>query len=165
VPSQTLDDQAQSLIAAIDALARRLAPPRRPQDRDAPECSPQELRALNALSQSGRLTMSELAAEIGTPISTATRIVDRLADKGLAMRRNAPGDRRVVHVSFSARGKRIDRYVVEAQRSAARALLRVLPARDRALVLERLDRMARPRRGGSSDPPDQSSVLATRKPR
>jgi DNA-binding MarR family transcriptional regulator len=151
VPSQTIDDQAQALIAAIDTLARRLAPARRPQDREAPECSAQELRALSALSRSGRLTMSELAAELGTPISTATRIVDRLAGKGLAMRRDAPGDRRVVHVSFSARGKRIDRWVVEAQRSAARALLQALPTRDRSLVLERLRRMTRPRRAEPSD--------------
>ena len=137
-----VEDQAQRLIAGVEALARRLKPRRRPNDVHAPECSAQELRALNTLGRTGRLTMSELAAVLETPLSTATRIVDRLAGKGLVERRQVTGDRRVVHVQFSRRGKRINQFVDDSRRSAAQAMLKALPARDRELVLDRLARMA-----------------------
>jgi DNA-binding MarR family transcriptional regulator len=133
---------AERLIVAIDTLADQLTPKRRPQDARAPECSAQELRALNAISHAGRLTMGELAAILRTPISTATRIVDRLSEKGLAERQQLAGDRRIVHVTFSRRGRTIDRYVVQSRRAAAAAILKAIPPRDRTAVLDRLTRMA-----------------------
>jgi DNA-binding MarR family transcriptional regulator len=140
VPSHVADD-AERLIAGIDALVELLTPPRRPQDRGSPQCSAPELRALQTLGRTGRLTMSELAGGVNVPLSTASRIVDRLVDKELVERTHVAGDRRVVHVRFSRRGRLINRYVEDWRRAAAAAALDALPARERRQLLEALARI------------------------
>ena len=62
-------------------LARSMAPP--PTD---VEMSPKDGRALMVIAQRGRVTMSDLAEMLEVPLSTATRMVERLIDKGLAVR-------------------------------------------------------------------------------
>lgn len=128
-------------MAGVQALAARLRPPRRPRDRSAPECSDQELRALDTLGRHGRVTMSQLAAQLGVPLSTASRTVDRLVAKRLVERKPLLRDRRIVHVAFSPRGRRINQYVVDARRAAAAAMLGALTERERAWLIERLARM------------------------
>src|SRR5687768_7430014 len=59
--------QARELIAHVDALAERLRPSRRPVDRQAAACSPQELFALNTIGRRERLTMTDLAAAMRVP--------------------------------------------------------------------------------------------------
>lgn len=138
-----LSSQADDFLAHLDELAELLRPRRRPQDRDLPECSASELRALAALGRLGAIAMSDLAAMLGLPISTATRIVDRLVAKDLAARRRSPQDRRIVQVSFSPKGQRIHEFVVATRRAAASALLESLPSARRASLLRQLSRIAR----------------------
>jgi len=130
--ARTPDRQASQLITHLDALAERLRPRRRLVDRGAPDCSPQELFALTVLGRSSRLTMTDLAAAMQVPLSTASRIVARTP---LAR------DRRVIHVAFSRRGERINQFVAESRQTAAEALLKALPVRERAALLKRLARM------------------------
>jgi DNA-binding MarR family transcriptional regulator len=137
---------ANALIAHVDALAERLRPEKRRADRGAPPCSAQELFALNTLGRRGRLTMTDLAGAMGVPLSTASRIVDRLADKDLVIRAPQPHDRRVVHVAFSRRGERINRYVAESRLAIARELLGVLGDRRAASLIAALGQLA-PRSG------------------
>ena len=139
--ARTPDRQASQLITHLDALAERLRPRRRLVDRGAPDCSPQELFALTVLGRSSRLTMTDLAAAMQVPLSTASRIVDRLVAKGLVARTPLARDRRVIHVAFSRRGERINQFVAESRQTAAEALLKALPVRERAALLKRLARM------------------------
>lgn len=136
------DAQLAGFLAHMEALAERLTPARRPQDRGEPECSLQELRALAAIAKQGALTMSELAAVLGVRLSTATHTVDKLVDKGLVERRREDPDRRIVRVGFSRRGMRINRWVVEARESEGRALLGALRPQERATLIAALERMA-----------------------
>lgn len=85
--------------------------------------------------------MSQLAAQLGVPLSTASRTVDRLVAKRLVERKPLLRDRRIVHVAFSPRGRRINQYVVDARRAAAAAMLGALTERERAWLIERLARM------------------------
>ena len=133
--------QARELIAHLDALAERLRPSRRPVDRRVPPCSAQELFALNTVGRRDRLTMGDLATAMRVPLSTASRVVDRLVDKGLVIRMPLAHDRRVVQVGFSPRGQRINRFVVVSRQAAAVKLLESLRAGDTAVLLAALARM------------------------
>lgn len=132
------DDQLRQFISHVDVLTEQLKPIRRPQDRKEPECSQQELKALAALGQRNTLTMSDLAGMLTVPVSTATHTVDRLVAKGLVERRGVPQDRRVVQVTFSKKGKRINQFVLESRLAIGRALLETLDPRDRQVFLQRL---------------------------
>ena len=133
--------QARELLAYIDALSERLRPSRRPVDRHAAACSPQELFALNTIGRRERLTMTDLAAAMRVPLSTASRVVDRLAAKRLVVRTPVVHDRRVVHVGFSRRGQRINQFVVASRQSAVMELLEEVGAHDAGTLLAALERM------------------------
>lgn len=127
--------QVNALLHALGLLADRLAPARRPQDTNEPECSAAELRMLGAVGRNGAVAMTDLAASLRVPLSTATRTVDKLIAKGLVTRGGVKEDRRVVRIGFSARGKEINRYVAAKQRAGARKMLAELSASDRETLL------------------------------
>jgi DNA-binding MarR family transcriptional regulator len=56
-------------------------------------------------SPGARLTMSELACELGLTSGGATRLVDRVVDAGLIMRTSCPTDRRVQWVVLTPEGE------------------------------------------------------------
>jgi DNA-binding MarR family transcriptional regulator len=85
--------------------------------------------------------MTELATILDSPISTATRVVDRLVEKGLVERLRSEKDRRIVEVSFSPLGREINRHVVRSQRAVARKMLGALSAVNRKRLLGHLDKM------------------------
>lgn len=62
-------------------------------------------RVLGALRSGDGYTMSEISAAMSIPPPTLTRIVDKLVDGGLVVRRVDPMDRRRVLIYLSARGK------------------------------------------------------------
>ncbi|MCX2932791.1 MarR family winged helix-turn-helix transcriptional regulator [Mycobacterium sp. CVI_P3] len=62
-------------------------------------------RVLGALRSGDGFTMSEISAAMAIPPPTLTRIVDRLVDSGLVVRRVDATDRRRVLVYLSARGR------------------------------------------------------------
>lgn len=136
-----LEEDIGLFLACVDALAERLTPARRARDADAPECSPRELRALRALGRGGPVTMTALAKLLEVPLSTATRIVERLSAKGLVERKQSTRDRRIVEVRFGRRGQQINRYVERSRRAEAQALLSRLPERERARLLRQLARL------------------------
>src|SRR5215471_21236289 len=66
-----------------------------------------ELLALLLLERRGERTMSELAELLGTPLSTASGIGERLARRGLVHRQRRPEDRRVVVVRLTRKGEMV----------------------------------------------------------
>lgn len=87
--------------AAIHALryARR--------EDDASGVSAARLSALSVLVFGGPKTIGELAAAEQVRPPTMSAIVDGLEENGLAKRAPDPGDRRLVRVQASAKGKRV----------------------------------------------------------
>jgi DNA-binding MarR family transcriptional regulator len=69
--------------------------------------TPSKLRALDLLAEHGGLRIGELAARVGVDDTTATRLVDRLEELGVAERRGAEDDRRAIVVGLTAEGERI----------------------------------------------------------
>src|SRR5499427_9022843 len=64
-----------------------------------------EMLALLLLQRHGERTMSELAEDLGAPLSTASGIGERLARRGLVHRQRRPEDRRVVVVRLTRKGE------------------------------------------------------------
>jgi DNA-binding MarR family transcriptional regulator len=64
-----------------------------------------EMLALVLLQHRGERTMSELADDLGAPLSTASGIGERLARRGLVHRRRRLEDRRVVVVRLTRKGE------------------------------------------------------------
>jgi DNA-binding MarR family transcriptional regulator len=69
--------------------------------------TPSKLRALELLAQHDGLRVGELADRVGVDDTTATRLVDRLEELGLAERHSAEGDRRAILVGLTADGREL----------------------------------------------------------
>jgi DNA-binding MarR family transcriptional regulator len=135
--------QVLEFVAAIDSIAERLIPERRPEDRRERECSATELRALAVLGRQRPVMMSDLAESMKVTVSTATRTIDKLVAKGLVARQRVKNDRRVVRVDFSRRGEEINQYVTDTRLAAARSVLETLSPSHRGVFLKRLGTLAR----------------------
>ena len=81
------------------------------------------------------LRMSELNRHVLLSQPALSRMVDRLADRGLVDRRTDPGDRRGVRLSLTPAGRRIQR---EIGRPHARSVTRAL----NVLTPEELEQLA-----------------------
>src|SRR5215813_2558134 len=66
-----------------------------------------EMLAMVLLQRHGERTMSELAEDLGAPLSTASGIGERLARRGLVKRQRRPDDRRVVVVRLTRKGETV----------------------------------------------------------
>jgi DNA-binding MarR family transcriptional regulator len=100
------------------------------------ELSAREFQLLHLLYKSGSHIMSGLAAQMATPLSTLTRVVDRLQKKGLIERVRQATDRRVVQVQLTADGRRIEAHCEKWARQIARKMLEPLSLGEREILLE-----------------------------
>jgi DNA-binding MarR family transcriptional regulator len=66
-----------------------------------------DLLALLMIHRRGEATMSELAADLNVPLSTATGIAARLTRKGLVERQRSAADRRVIVNRLTAEGQEV----------------------------------------------------------
>jgi DNA-binding MarR family transcriptional regulator len=82
----------------------------------APKMTPTKLRALDVISEEGGVRVGELADRIGIDETTATRLVDRLEEAGVAERRSAAGDRRVIVVGLTTAGVLLVRQVAQRRK-------------------------------------------------
>jgi DNA-binding MarR family transcriptional regulator len=69
---------------------------------------------LRDLFMRGPRSMSELAVQLGVPLSTMTGVVDQLEAKGLVERMDHPEDRRSFQVRLTADGKKLYRSAHDA---------------------------------------------------
>jgi len=101
-----------------------------------------ELLTLESISKQKELIMSRLAKELGVGFSTATGIVDRLIKKKLVNRERNHGDRRVVKVSLSKRGKEIVSAYQEQKKKTFRKMIEVLTESEQVSFLAVLEKIA-----------------------
>lgn len=80
--------------------------------------------------------MTELATAVDTPLSTATRIIDRLERKGLVVRSKSERDRRLVVISLSEKGRMIDNAIRENELAVVLKMLESLTKGEREILLE-----------------------------
>ena len=73
----------------------------------AAKLTPSKLRALDVLAEHGHLRVGELADRVGIDDATATRLVDRLEEMGVASRKSDVGDRRATTVALTPAGEEV----------------------------------------------------------
>jgi DNA-binding MarR family transcriptional regulator len=113
-----------SVAAHLRVVVARTA--RRLRQEAGTDLSPSQTSALAAIERHGPLTPSELASYERIQRPTATRVLARLEEAGLAQRAADPADGRSSLVSITAEG---------------RALLEGLRTRKDAFLARRLDRL------------------------
>jgi DNA-binding MarR family transcriptional regulator len=141
--SRDLERQLHELGACFDrfqrVMMRRMALPL-----TDVELSPQDGRALITLSGRGAITMTDFAELLGVPLSTATRMVERLIEKGLAIRSRIEDDRRVVRVDLSEEGKKLNQKFAEHRRAISQAMLSPLTHGEREIFIELMSKITQP---------------------
>jgi DNA-binding MarR family transcriptional regulator len=108
----------------------------------AEEVTLPQYRALVVIASRGPQRIADLAQALAVTPSTATRMSDRLVRKGLVRRRAVPTDRRVVRLHLTSEGKRLVQAVTSTRRAEIARILRKLPARDRAQMVELFSRFS-----------------------
>ena len=142
--SPVLERQVRELDACFDAFRRAMMGRMTPPPTEV-ELSPQDGRALVTLADRGALTMTDFSEALGVPLSTATRMVERLIDKGLAVRSRIEDDRRVVRVELSEQGKTLNQHFLEQRTAMGRRMLSPLTHGEREIFIELMTKITRPR--------------------
>jgi len=117
-----------------------------------------QLICLLTLAEDGPMTATLLAQRVHLSTSTIVGILDRLEAKELVNRVRGDNDRRTVHVSATAKGRRVARYAPSPLQDNLVNALSKLPEREQrdiALSLQRLAELMR------ADELDAAPVLGT----
>jgi DNA-binding MarR family transcriptional regulator len=127
--------QAERLYDAFSELLRRY----QFRDRDQICChglSVSQCYTLDALAPVDSLTMGELAERLCLKISSATRVVDPMVERGWVRRVCDPDDRRVCRVQATARGRALVGRVRADLVREHENVLRNVPAESREAVIQ-----------------------------
>ena len=137
-----LGKQARRLVHNLDTLFRRLLFSRIPND-PVFELARRDYLALDLIGSAGPLPMTDFAALLGVPVSTATHAASRLEKKGFVDRERSQPDRRIVRVAATPTGHTLLQTHLEFRLAMARDMLRPLSASERDLFLDLLAKMSR----------------------
>jgi len=144
-----LDSVADAVLLASRALvavaARSLAGV-------ADDVTLPQFRVLLVLGGGEPKGMSELAAELACSPSTATRLCDRLVQKGLVSRGHPASNRREVEVDVTAAGRRLVNRVTKRRRDEIERIVSHVPAAQRRAMVEALRAFA----AAAGETPDQA---------
>ena len=99
-------------------------------------------RVLLMLARGGGRSMGEIASHTALPAPTATRVVDRLVESGLASRRTDPLDRRRVLVHLAGKGRTVIERVCGRVERRVGAALGSAHTPERAQLAELLEALA-----------------------
>jgi DNA-binding MarR family transcriptional regulator len=101
-----------------------------------------QYRALVVLASRGPQRLIDLAAVLAVNASTATRMCDRLARKGLIRRQRTAADRRTVRVSISAAGRELVAAVTARRRRDIEAIVQRISPQERTHLVAALTMFA-----------------------
>jgi len=136
--------QAQRFMAAIEGVIDREV---RPADKEVIDAlldfSPPEMRSVMWVGREGKTVMSDFAKGIGVPLSTATRIVNRLVKKGIVVRQRSDTDRRIVEVDLSPVGYEYKAKFLAKRMKLTQRLLAPLSDVERETLLFLMERALR----------------------
>ncbi len=101
-----------------------------------------EIAVLDTLGAEGTMAMGELAARVRVPLSTATRIVDRMVERRLVRRERPEDNRRVVRVALAPAGQRFYDEALTARMAGTEQMLRYLTVREQEALLRLYSKMS-----------------------
>src|SRR3989339_353374 len=79
--------------------------------------TPHQFIVLKSIRDLGKCNMSELSVSLGVTMGNTTGLVDRLIKEGYVAREHDPGDRRIVIVKLTGKGKKITEKIIERKSS------------------------------------------------
>jgi len=97
-----------------------------------------QAKALIVLYNQGDRSLTELAAGLAVSLPSASELVDRLADRGLAVRAADPADRRRVVISLTEPAIAYGRRIHDLRRAQARAALESMPGEEHECFIRSL---------------------------
>lgn len=103
-PTPPTPEGVRLLTVFIDALVHTVWQTRQASDITT-ELNRNELRVLRLLEHQGDVPMGTLAEQLHLPLSTTTVTLDRLAARGLALRKRGQADRRQVLAAITPLGQ------------------------------------------------------------
>jgi len=95
---------------------------------------------LSCLWRDGELTVGALSELIGTGVPATSRLIDRMADRGLINRRRDDGDGRIAIVSVTDKGRALD-HLASFYKTINARLFADFSADERELAFDLLRRM------------------------
>ena len=114
--------EATELITYLDRAMRQLV--LAGEDRDAPmRFRHSEIAVIDTLGAEGPLVMGQMARRIRLPLSTSTRIVDRLVERKVVQRERLEDNRRVVQVRLAPFGVEFYRAALQSRIAGAQRML------------------------------------------
>jgi DNA-binding MarR family transcriptional regulator len=108
----------------------------------AEEVTLTQYRTLVVLASRGPQSLITLAEAVNVTPPTATRMADRLVRKGLIARRHEQGDRRLIRLTLTRRGRTLVDAVTARRRSEIANLLAPIPANQKLALVDSLRRLA-----------------------
>jgi MarR family transcriptional regulator, organic hydroperoxide resistance regulator len=102
-----------------------------------------QLAVVKMLEPVGKLSLSELSAQIRARNSTVTGIIDRMEREGLVVRRRSDEDRRVVNIELTPKGEELAGEISVEPVQIFRQVLSVLSVRDSTELRRILNKLAR----------------------
>lgn len=129
-----IGDGAAELVTHLDRAMRRLVlTDVEPDSRES--FSRSEIAFLDTLGAEGSTTMGLLAARVRMPLSTVTRVVDRLVARKLVQRERPEENRRIVRVALATAGQAFYRAALKSRVAGAeRMLARLTAAEQREFI-------------------------------
>lgn len=101
-----------------------------------------ELLALEAISREEGLMMSDLGKRLDISLSTATGIIDRLIEKKLVKRERNGGDRRVVRVVLTDKGRKTNQTYQKQKKDLFGRMLGALDPEEQGELIKILEKIA-----------------------
>jgi DNA-binding MarR family transcriptional regulator len=101
-----------------------------------------QYRTLVVVASRGAHSLAGLAEAVGVTPATATRMCDRLVRKGLIRRREERGDRRLLRVVLTEKGRTLVDTVTDRRRREIEHMMGEIPPEEQAVLIEALGRLA-----------------------
>lgn len=101
-----------------------------------------DVRALTVIASEQPMTLTALARSAGMHLSRASRLCDRLVERGLIARDDDPADRRSLRLTLTERGERVVADVAAARRTELEPALARMPSEERTGLVVALRRFS-----------------------
>lgn len=139
-----LEASARELVGHLDRAMRRLVLAGLPARRLAAmeRVSRSEIAVVDTLGAEGPMPMGELATRVRMPLSTATRVVDRLVARDMLRRERLDENRRVVRVALARRGRRFYRAALGGRIAGMQRMLARLSEDERRELIRLFQKIA-----------------------
>jgi len=140
-PSRPVARRARELADHLDRMMRVLVLAGEVEEQPQ-RIARSEIAVIDTLGAEGSMPMGELAARVRVPVSTATRVVDRMVERALVQRERPEDDRRTVLVALAPAGRRFYDDALAARVAGFERMLRALAASEQEELLRLYRKMS-----------------------